>query len=139
MVLVTACGSAGTPVPVSEAVGRPPPDVGCAMWAAGDPLRGTLTFEEVDGANAVQTWVVADEGTRHYVAWPAGFTARRNDNDELVLVDDQGTPLFNEGDVIELPQVDVRTHAGTTEDPFVASGFFANQCWVPPPDQYAGS
>lgn len=133
--LIVSCAFGELAVPVDESVGRPPPDVGCASWAAGQPLRGTLQVESVD--SVAETRVV-DGPNSYHVVWPAGFKARPDENGNLVLIDDQGNELFANGDEIELPQVDVRTHAGTAEDPFVASGLYANQCWVPPPDQFAG-
>lgn len=135
-VLPAACGIGDLAVPTADTVRRPPPDVGCASWAAGQPLRGTLSLEAVD--DDVDTRVAAEDGTQYHVVWPAGFKARPDENGNLVLLDDQGTELFADGDDIELPQVDRRMHAGTVDDPFIASGLFADQCWVPPPDQFVG-
>ncbi len=98
-------------------------------------MQGTLVFE--DGDDRLESWIVADGGSRGYVVWRSGFNARRHSGD-LVLIDDRGAEIFRAGDEVELPQVDVRTHAGTIEDPYVASGLFAGQCWVGPPDQFGG-
>lgn len=131
-----SCASGDLAVSVSDEIVRPPPDVACASWAAGQPLRGRLAME-ADGETA-ETRVVTDEGNEYVVVWPADFKARSTDSGTLVLVDDRGVALFVSGDEVEFPQVDIRMHAGTAEDPFVAAGIFANQCWVPPPDQFGG-
>ena len=67
------------------------------------------------------------DGREMLIAWPAGFGA-------LIavppaLLDDRGTALFLEGDTVVLEQVSRADHAGTTEDPYVALGIFAGQCW----------
>lgn len=135
-VLAVSCAFGGLSVPVSDDVRRPPADVGCASWAAGQPVRGILTLEEGEGS--VATRIVSDDGVLQYVKWPSGFSARRDDGGDLALVDDRGTVLFRDGETVDLPQVDVRTHAGTIDDPYVASGIIGGQCWVPPPDQFTG-
>jgi len=131
-----SCASGDLAVSVSDEIVRPPPDVGCASWAAGQPLRGRLSLE-ADGETA-ETRVATDDGKEYVVVWPAGFKARSTESGILALVDDRGVVLFVSGDEVEFPQVDIRLHEGTADDPYVAAGIFANQCWVPPPDQFGG-
>lgn len=96
----------------------------CTASAAIHPLVGTLA----SGAGGREpVWLTDPDGRAVSVVWPEGFTVRFEP--VAALYDDRGARVAQDGDRIELAQVDRDGHAGTYDDPFVASGLVFNGCY----------
>jgi hypothetical protein len=94
-------------------------DVGCDSMGVEDPVFGALEGAIDDPA---VVWLRDVSGTRMDVVWPAGFVARFDP--EVSLLSDQRERVATAGDSI-YAQVRRSSAAGTTEDPYFATGFLA--------------
>jgi hypothetical protein len=59
--------------------------------------------------------------------WPAGF--RVSFSPTLGLIDDKGELVARVGDLVGLPDVDLNSAAGTSDDPYVAHGRVFDGCY----------
>jgi hypothetical protein len=107
---------------VREAGGAP---VLCNAAAAVNPVTGVLRGDPA--ASAQPLWLETGSGRRMSVVWPAGFTVRFEP--DATLRNENGTVVGRDGDRIRLPQVGAQEHAGTFEDPYVASGLVFDGCY----------
>ena len=99
----------------------------CTTGGAIHPLVGTLTGRP--GARE-PVWLSLSDGTGVSVVWPHGFTVRFEPG--AALYNDRGERVARDGDRVELGQVSRDTHAGTYDDPFVASGIVFDGCYAFP-------
>jgi hypothetical protein len=131
-VAVVACGPARSTVTTGShglrtfSVARP---IGgkpmlCTASAAVHPVIGTLMGRP--GARE-PVWISDSGGRPLSVVWPEGFVV--GFEPDGVLYDDRGARVAEVGDRIELQQVAREGHAGTYEDPYVASGLVFDGCY----------
>jgi hypothetical protein len=98
--------------------------VACAAYGLADPLVGT--FEGRAGARE-PVWIRAADGRHLSVVWPEGFRVRFEPT--AVLYNEQGTAVAKAGGRIVLGQIRPEDHAGTFEDPYIASGILFGRCY----------
>ncbi len=98
----------------------------CAAFGLANPVVGTLQGNPRVPHEPV--WLLTDDGRRLSVVWPEGFTVRFEP--EAVLYNDQGRAVSRQGARTELSQVSPGEHAGTFDDPYIASGILFNDCYV---------
>lgn len=103
------------------------PGDGCDSLGVADPVLGALAGAVDDPEVA---WLRGPDGRRLAIAWPAGFTAWFDPDVELRDAD--GRTVGRKDDVFLL-QVAGAAAAGTSTDPYVASG----QMIVVKPGDYA--
>jgi hypothetical protein len=104
--------------------------------ADGQPIlcNAYLTIPAVKGLLGGQAgapdpvWLVADDGHRMVVVWPAGFAVRFNPDVELL--DDRGRSVATAGETVTLGQVSTGSAAGTHDDPYIASGLVFGGCSI---------
>jgi hypothetical protein len=89
-----------------------------------NPLVGTL--EGQAGARE-PVWLRADDGRHLSVVWPADFTVRFEPN--AVLRNEHGSVVAGAGERTRLDQVRPEEHAGTYDDPYIASGILLGGCY----------
>jgi hypothetical protein len=97
----------------------------CPAFGLVDPLVGTLAGDPNGPGEPV--WLEGVDHQRLSVIWPEGFTVRFEPM--AVLYDEAGNVVSRAGQSTELDQVRADAHAGTFEDPFVASGILFNGCY----------
>jgi hypothetical protein len=98
--------------------------VACPAFGLVDPVTGTLAGQ----AGALEpVWIVADDGRLLSVVWPERFSVRFEP--EAVLYDERGKAVAQAGGRTELSQVRWDGHAGTFEDPYIASGLLFDGCY----------
>ena len=97
----------------------------CTAGGAIPPLVGTLTGRA--GARE-PVWLSLADGRTVSVVWPHGFTARFEPG--ATLYNDRGERVATDGDRVELGQVSRDSHAGTYDDPFIASGIMFDGCYL---------
>lgn len=44
-------------------------------------------------------------------------------------MNEKGTVVAREGELVELPQVDAKANAGTHDDPYIAAGITFDECY----------
>jgi hypothetical protein len=71
-------------------------------------------------------WLVAADGRRLIVVWPAGFSVRFDP--EVHLFDDRGRSVAMRNDPVELG-VRMTDAAGTHDDPYIADGIEFGGCY----------
>ena len=101
--------------------------VACAAFGLVDPVHGTLHGNPADPLEPI--WIVASDGRRLSVVWPAGFTVAFEP--DAILRDEKGVVVAREDGQVELSQVRWEEHAGTFDDPYLAAGGLLNGCYVP--------
>lgn len=135
---VAACGSSGsapsrsviTVAPnglrtfsvIHEMNGNP---VVCPAFGLVNPVVGTLEGNASDTREPV--WLKTADGRRLSVVWPQGFTVRFEP--DAVLYNDQGKVVARAGQRTELSQTRAEEHAGTFDDPYIASGLLLGGCY----------
>jgi hypothetical protein len=97
----------------------------CAAFALVDPVRGTLHGDASDPQEPI--WIENAAGRRLSVVWPAGFTVTFEP--DAVLRDDRGTVMARANGPVKLDQVRPEDHAGSFEDPYIASGGLFQGCY----------
>jgi hypothetical protein len=107
---------------VRELDGNP---VVCPAFGLVDPVTGYLEGDPAGRPDTV--WLEGPEGRHLSVVWPGGFTVRFEPT--VTLIDDQGRVVASAGDKVTLDQVRFDSHAGTSEDPYVASGALFDTCY----------
>ena len=107
---------------VREAGGVP---VLCNASAAANPVVGVFRGDPARSAQPV--WLEAGSGRPLSVVWPAGFTIRFEPM--ATLRNEVGGVVARDGDEVRLGQVQAEEHAGTFEDPYVASGVVFGGCY----------
>jgi hypothetical protein len=106
---------------IRESDGLP---VVCPAFGLVSPVTGT--FEGQAGARE-PVWIRSEVGQPLSVVWPGGFTVRFEP--AAVLYNEDGKPVARAGERTELSQVRRDEHAGTYEDPYVASGILFDGCY----------
>ncbi len=96
----------------------------CNAAAAVSPVTGAL---EGDPADPELVWLRSDTGQRLSITWPAGFAVHFQP--EAALYDDHGVVVARAGNTVKLTQVFIGAHAGTPEDPYLASGLLFAGCY----------
>ena len=98
--------------------------VACAAFGLTDPVGGIL-----DGQAGARepVWLQADDGRHLSVVWPAGFTVRFEP--DAAMYTDKSTLLGRAGDRIVLSQTRPGDAAGTSDDPYFASGLVFGDCY----------
>ncbi|MEO8468528.1 MAG: hypothetical protein ABI573_02545 [Chloroflexota bacterium] len=96
----------------------------CNLAAALPPVTGAL---EGAPADPELVWLRSATGQRLSIAWPAGFVVQFEP--EAVLYDEHGVVVARAGDLVKLTQVFDGAHAGTPEDPYLASGLLFAGCY----------
>jgi hypothetical protein len=107
---------------IRELDGNP---VVCAAFGLVDPVRGALAGDPDGRPDTV--WLQVSDGRHLSVVWPGGFTVRFDP--DTTLVDDHRKAVAVAGDTVTLDQVEWDSHAGTFEDPYVASGGLFDDCY----------
>jgi hypothetical protein len=97
----------------------PTREVGCDSLGVDHPVVGHLAAGSSDPS---VLWLVAPDGQRLEVVWPAGFSARFAAQPELL--DEQGHHAAFAGDMVYL-QVPRASAFGTVDDPYYATGLVA--------------
>ena len=97
----------------------------CNASAALSPLTGILRGDAA--ASAQPVWLEAESGRRLSIIWPAGFAVQFEPR--AALRNEVGGVVARDGDRVRLHQVPVEGHAGTYEDPYVASGVVFGGCY----------
>jgi hypothetical protein len=94
------------------------PDIGCEPAGAGPAVQGHLAGS-VTAQSGEHVWLVATDGTRLFVRWPEGFTARFAPG--LEILSETGALVASEGDSVQaqVPRVDFE---GSVEHPFDLTG-----------------
>lgn len=98
----------------------------CPLGLAVDPVIGT--FDGNAGASPDKSWLVALDGVDLHIVWPEGFTLGFEPGP--VLRDDVSAVVARQGDEVSLQQVGKSDHAGTTDDPYLATGLVFNNCYL---------
>jgi hypothetical protein len=96
----------------------------CTAEAQANPVNGVL------GGQVGQhdpVWITAADGRHLAVVWPPGFTVKFEP--EPVLHDAAGAPVAKAGQTIVLTQIAIDSHAGTFDDPYIASGHVFDGCY----------
>jgi hypothetical protein len=110
--------------------------IACAAFGLTNPVSGIL-----DGQAGARDpiWLRTPDGRQLAVVWPEGFNVRFEP--AAVLRDEKGTVVALAGQRVELGQVRPESHAGSFEDPYIASGILFKRCYPfvleappPPPD-----
>jgi hypothetical protein len=107
---------------VRELDGNP---VACAAFTLADPVDGSLQGDPAGRPDTV--WLEGPDGRHLSVVWPGGFTVRFDP--AVSLVDDLGKVVASAGDPVTLDQVRPDSHAGTFQDPYIASGGLFGGCY----------
>ena len=107
---------------ITEQDGNP---VVCPAFGLVDPVTGNLEGDPAGGPDTV--WLVGPEGRHLSVVWPGGFTVRFVPT--VTLIDHHGKVVASAGDKVTLDQVRRDSHAGTFEDPYIASGGLFGGCY----------
>jgi hypothetical protein len=96
----------------------------CTLGKPIPPVIGTL-----DGQASASdpVWLVAPDGHRMIVVWPAGFTIRFDP--WLELFNDRGGVVARRGDTLELGNR-ISEAAGTHDDPYIAAGAQFGGCYT---------
>jgi hypothetical protein len=120
----TAASATSTRIPangmaVATKAGVVPADL-CPASRAVDPLVGILEGDPADSVAPV--WLRGTSGQRLEVVWPAGFWVRFDPAAQLV--DERGKVVLRAGDYLRLLQVNTFDHHGTTDDPYIARGWW---------------
>jgi hypothetical protein len=96
----------------------------CTLGAAIPPVTGVLDGRPDDPE---LVWLHGPDRERISVAWPAGFSVAFAP--DAVLRDERGIEVAGAGDVVELGQVNLGSHAGTPADPYLATGLVFSGCY----------
>jgi hypothetical protein len=134
LILVGGCGALPPPVVIPDGAVAIPTDenvvpsytdaagIGhlCTLAAAINPVSGALEGDQSDATWPV--WLRAVDGSRLYVLWPRGFSARFDP--DLTLLDETGTP-FASASGVWLGQVGRDPTKGTKDRPYTASGLIS--------------
>ena len=96
----------------------------CPGFALADPVRGT--FEGEAGAPE-PAWILADDGRRLSVIWPAGFTVRFEPL--AALYNELGEPVVRAPQEIVLGQTSWTDASGSYDDPYFAQGAVFGGCY----------
>jgi hypothetical protein len=107
---------------ITELDGNP---VVCPAFGLVDPVTGNLQGDPAGRSDTV--WLVGPDGRHLSVVWPGGFAVRFEPT--VALIDDHGKIVASAGDKVTLGQVRPDSHAGTFEDPYVASGALFGGCY----------
>lgn len=107
---------------IHEMNGNP---VVCPAFGLVNPVVGTLEGNASDKREPV--WLKSADGRRLSVVWPQGFTVRFEP--DAVLYNDQGKVVARAGQRTELSQTRAEEHAGTFDDPYIASGLLLGGCY----------
>jgi hypothetical protein len=107
---------------ITELDGNP---VVCPAFGLVDPVTGNLQGDPAGRPDTV--WLVGPEGLHLSVVWPGGITVRFQPM--VTLIDDHGKVVARAGDKVTLGQVRPDSHAGTFEDPYIASGGLFGGCY----------
>lgn len=100
---------------------------GCDTIGVSDPVFGHLAGAlPGDGPNVV--WLDAPDGAELSIVWPEGFEARFDPT--LVIYDQTGSVVARAGDAVML-QVSRHDAAGTSDDPYYASGIMLAGSFAP--------
>ncbi len=99
----------------------------CDASAAVPPVAGELLASGEAGDLAP---IRLDDRTEASIVWPRGFAVTLEP--DLVLHDEHGQVVARAGDRVALPQVGLWTHAGTLDDPYMASGMVFDGCYPRP-------
>ena len=89
----------------------------CDSIGIAHPVGGRLDGSIEDSTDPV--WIVAEEGARLSILWPAGFTAQFGA--ELTLYSETGAVVARSGDLLTF-SVERDTASGTYADPYYAAG-----------------
>ena len=136
LVLVGACGQDEASFLLQQSAGirtyvvrhAPPGEpLLCPLGLAADPVVGR--FEGSADATGDKSWLVDTHGARLFVVWPEGFALRFDPG--ATLVDPGGGAVANRGDEVMLSQVNRSEHSGTPSDPYLATGFVLDTCYLP--------
>ncbi|MBA2559379.1 MAG: hypothetical protein H0V07_05735 [Propionibacteriales bacterium] len=96
----------------------------CPAFGLVNPVRGTLRGDVAGTPDRV--WL--ESGGRHLsIVWPGGFSLRFAPDAELS--NEHGVVVAREGDLVELSQVQPDEHAGSFDDPYLASGILFDGCY----------
>jgi hypothetical protein len=88
-------------------------------------LSGTLAGEAADPE---RLWIMSPDGQRVSIVWPEGYSVRFEPS--ALLFDERGMVVARAGDKVEFGQVSIGEHAGTTADPYWATGLVFDGCYV---------
>jgi hypothetical protein len=99
--------------------------VACPAFALTHPVAGTLEGDQSDKREPV--WLETADGRRLSVVWPEGFTVRFEP--DAVLYNELGKVVARAGQRTELSQTSPEEHAGTFDDPYLASGLTLGGCY----------
>lgn len=99
--------------------------VACGLPNVEPRVVGTL---EGDASAREPIWLRSADARRLSVVWPQGFTVKFEP--AAVLYNDHGVAVAGAGQSVELSQVRLGTHAGTFDDPYIASGVVFGECYV---------
>ena len=96
----------------------------CPAFALLDPVSGTF-----DGRAAAREpgWITGADGRQLSIVWPEGFTVQFEP--DAVLYNEKGQAVAWAHRPTELPQVSPGSHAGTYDDPYIASGILFGGCY----------
>ena len=97
----------------------------CNATAAVEPVSGI--FEGDPTRSSQVAWLRAPDARQLTVAWPEGFTVRFEPL--AVLYDERGKAVVRHGVGVRLDQVNVFDHAGTLNDPYLATGLVFDGCY----------
>ena len=101
--------------------------IGCDTIGVRDPVYGHLAGSPKGrGPNVV--WLDAPDGSDLLIVWPEGFEARFGPT--LVIYDQTGGVVARAGDAVML-QVSRHDAAGTSDDPYYASGIMLAGSFAP--------
>jgi hypothetical protein len=97
----------------------------CPASLAVDPVVGVFAGDT--NAAGDRSWLVSGEGQRIYVTWPEGFTLAFEPG--ATLRNEEGRIVAEADTTVTLTQVNRFDHAGTPEDPYLATGIVFGGCY----------
>jgi hypothetical protein len=97
------------------------------LTSACGPVAGLTHSVITTDRNGLRTFSVITELDGNPVVWPGGFTVRFEPT--VTLIDDHGKAVASGGAKVTLDQVKPDSHAGTFEDPYIASGGLFDGCY----------
>lgn len=97
----------------------------CAAFGVLPAVEGILRGDPASINEPV--WLEGDDERRLSIVWPEGFTLRFEPL--AVLRDERNLVVAREGDSVVLGQVAQGEAAGTTDDPYIASGIVFDGCY----------
>jgi hypothetical protein len=107
---------------ITEIDGNP---VVCPAFGLTDPVVGILRGEL--GGRPEPVWLEGAGGSHLSVVWPGGFTVRFDP--AAALVNEHGSVVARAGETVTLGQIRPADHAGTFDDPYLASGIVFDNCY----------